>query len=62
MLDQKSKQMVIDELVPRLEKLVDQMPQYGEISLRVKICDYKVGTTNLGVEISQRTPKSKEGD
>lgn len=62
MLDQKSKQIVINELVPRLEKLVDQMPQYGEISLRVKVCDYKVGTTTLGVEISQRTKKTNQGE
>ena len=62
MIDQKGKQIIIDELIPRLEKLVDQMPQYGEISLKVKVCDFKIGTTTLGVEISQRTPKSREGE
>ena len=61
MIDKSIKQKVIDELLSQLENLVDQLPQYGEISLKAKICDYQVGTVTLGTEISKRIKKTNEG-
>jgi hypothetical protein len=57
MINEDLRQQGLDVLLPLLEKLLDQLPQYGEISLRAKICDYKIGTTSVGIECSQKTPK-----
>ena len=62
MIDQLIKQKVLEELLPELENLADNLPQYGEISLRAKIYDYKVGTVTLGTEISKKIKKTTEGD
>jgi len=63
MLDKSTKQRkIIEAILPELEKLAESLPQYGEISLKAKICDYKVGTISLGTEISRKIPQSVEGD
>ena len=62
MIDKFNKQKIIQELLPELEKLVENLPQFGEISLRAKICDYKVGTISTAKEISKRIQKSNKGE
>jgi len=60
LLDKSIKQNVVEELLPELNNLVEHLPQYGEICLRVKICNFKVGTISTAKEISKRVQKSKE--
>jgi len=62
MIDQSIKQKVMENILPQLEKLTENLPQYGEISLKVKICDYKVGTISLGTEISRKISKLEKGE
>ena len=62
MLNEITKQNIIDMLTPKIRQLADNLPRHGEISLKAKICDYKVGTINIGVEISQKIPKTGEGE
>jgi len=62
MLDKSIKQKFFDVLLPELENLADNLPQYGEISLKAKICDYKVGTISLGKEIARKIPKTNGGE
>jgi len=60
MLNEMIKTQLIIELLPQLKKLVDGLPQYGEICLRAKICNFKIGTTFTSIEIAQKTIKLKE--
>jgi len=62
MLDNFIKQKVLERILPELEHLADNIPQYGEISLKAKICDFKIGTISLGTEISRRIEKTMEGE
>jgi hypothetical protein len=45
---------IIAVLLPELEKLARNSPQYGELTMRVKISDYQVGTISLGIETSRK--------
>ena len=60
MLEEKTKEKMIETILPFLKKIIDNSPQYGEISLRIKICDYKVGSTIFGIETSHKIEKTKE--
>jgi len=41
-------------LKPELERLCQNAPQYGEISLNAAIHDGAVGRVSLGIEVSKR--------
>jgi hypothetical protein len=45
---------VMKTLLPELKKLARNIPAYGEISLKAKIADYKIGTISLGIDTSRR--------
>jgi len=62
MLDKSIKQKVMERILPELEHLAENIPQYGEISLKAKICNFKVGTISLGTEISRKIEKTSEGE
>jgi len=59
MLNELARKQLINELLPKLEKLIENLPQYGEICLRAKICDFKIGTTFTSIEVAQKTTKNK---
>ena len=61
MLNELARKQLKEELLTYLEKLIEGLPQYGEICLRVKICDFKIGTIFTGIEIAQKATKVKEG-
>ena len=61
-MDKLLKEKIVEELLPHLEKLSEAAPQYGEIGIRAKICDYKIGTITVIIETSKKTPKTKQGE
>ena len=62
MLNELVKKQLICELLPELKKLIDGLPQYGEICLRAKIFNFKIGTTYTSIEVSKKIIKTKEGE
>ena len=58
MLIESEKNKLLENILPHLKKLIEMTPQFGEISLKVKICDYKAGSINLGIECSQKIIKT----
>jgi hypothetical protein len=62
MLNEFARKQLVNELLPQLNKLIEGLPQYGEICLRAKICDFKIGTTFTSIEVAQKTIKTKEGE
>jgi hypothetical protein len=61
-MDKQIKEKIVEELLPHLEKLSEAVPQYGEIGIRAKICDYKIGTITVIIETSQKTTKITKGE
>jgi hypothetical protein len=56
---------IMTVLTPELRKLAQNIPAYGEISLRAKIADYQIGTISLGIETARRItarPEPKGGE
>lgn len=41
-------------LVPELERLCKNAPQYGVLSLRVDLHDFGIGRISLGIETSRK--------
>jgi len=58
MPDEQIKKELINTILPHLENLINNTPQYGEISIRIKISDYKAGTITHGIEHSKKIAKS----
>lgn len=45
---------LVKVLLPELERLCRNAPQYGQISLRADLHDFGVGRVILGIETSRR--------
>jgi hypothetical protein len=60
MIDESFKERVIRDIFPEITRLAENTLEYGEISLRAKISDYKVGTISIGIETARKTPKDEE--
>lgn len=45
---------LINALIPELERLCRNAPQYGSISIRADLHDFGVGRVVLGIETSRR--------
>jgi len=60
MLNEFSRKQLLIELLPQIEKLIDGLPQYGEICFRAKIFDFKIGTIFTSIEIAQKAIKTKK--
>ena len=61
-MDDLTKQKILEDILPILQKTIELSPQYGEISIRAKICNFKVGTTVMGIEEARKTTKNIEGE